>query len=123
MTSGKKVECDRSKCRVSRHLKLLAKELEVNCVAISQLNVVPSSGQTRSRCCRPSRVGMLTAASIWGGHRRRGTFVSSCDGERPLVWSLDEQLRHGRPADDQRVPERHKEVFGFGWSGREAGPR
>lgn len=98
MTSGKKVESRQQEVSdFSRNLKLLAKELEVPVVAISQLNRGPEQrtdkrpmvSDLRESGCMPASTRILRADT--GDETTLGDLLSS--GERPLVWSLDERMR------------------------------
>ncbi|OBK23763.1 replicative DNA helicase [Mycobacterium asiaticum] len=98
MTSGKKVESRQIEVsEFSRHLKLLAKELEVPVVAISQLNRGPEQrtdkkpmlSDLRESGCLTANTRILRADN--GSEVTFGELMRT--GERPLVWSLDERLR------------------------------
>ncbi|MFI2281402.1 replicative DNA helicase [Nocardia beijingensis] len=98
MTSGKKVESRQQEVSdFSRNLKLLAKELEVPVVAISQLNRGPEQrtdkrpmvSDLRESGCMPASTRILRADT--GDETTLGDLLSS--GEQPLVWSLDERMR------------------------------
>ncbi|MER7454183.1 replicative DNA helicase [Nocardia beijingensis] len=98
MTSGKKVESRQQEVSdFSRNLKLLAKELEVPVVAISQLNRGPEQrtdkrpmvSDLRESGCMPASTRILRADT--GDETTLGNLLSS--GEQPLVWSLDERMR------------------------------
>ncbi|MFT4124676.1 MAG: replicative DNA helicase [Gordonia sp. (in: high G+C Gram-positive bacteria)] len=98
MTSGKKVESRQQEVsEFSRQLKLLAKELEVPVVAISQLNRGPEQRQDkkpqvsdlRESGCLPASTRILRADN--GAQVTLGELLDS--GEQPLVWSLDERMR------------------------------
>ena len=116
MTSGKKVESRQIEVsEFSRHLKLLAKELEVPVVAISQLNRGPEQrtdkkpmlSDLRESGCLTANTRILradTGAEVTFGELMR-------TGERPLVWSLDEQLRMVARPMTNVFPSGHKEVF------------
>src|SRR5277367_3298791 len=116
MTSGKKVESRQIEVsEFSRQLKLLAKELEVPVVAISQLNRGPEQrtdkkpllSDLRESGCLTANTRILRADT--GGEVTFGELMRS--GERPLVWSLDEQLRMVARPMTNVFPSGHKEVF------------
>jgi replicative DNA helicase len=116
MSSGKRVESRQIEVsEFSRHLKLLAKELEVPVIAISQLNRGPEQrtdkkpllSDLRESGCLTANTRILRADT--GAEVAFGELMRT--GERPLVWSLDEQLRMvARPMTDV-FPSGHKEVF------------
>ncbi|MER7013094.1 replicative DNA helicase [Saccharopolyspora sp. NPDC000359] len=98
MTSGKRVESRQQEVsEFSRNLKLLAKELEVPLVAISQLNRGPEQrtdkkpqlSDLRESGCLTVDTRLLradTGAEVTFGELMR-------TGERPIVWSLDDRMR------------------------------
>ena len=98
MTSGKKYESRQQEVSdFSRSIKLMAKELDVPVVAISQLNRGPEQrtdkkpmlSDLRESGCLTANTRILRADN--GAEVTFGELMRT--GERPLVWSLDERKR------------------------------
>jgi replicative DNA helicase len=116
MTSGKKVESRQQEVsEFSRSLKLLAKELDLPVVAISQLNRGPEQrtdkkpmlADLRESGCLTANTRILradTGAEVTFGELMR-------TGERPLVWSLDERKRMVARPMTNVFPSGRKEAF------------
>jgi replicative DNA helicase len=116
MTSGKKFESRQQEVsEFSRSIKLLAKELEVPVVAISQLNRGPEQrtdkkpmlADLRESGCLTANTRILRADN--GAEVTFGELMRT--GERPLVWSLDERMRMVARPMTNVFPSGHKEVF------------
>jgi replicative DNA helicase len=116
MTSGKKYESRQQEVSdFSRSIKLMAKELDVPVVAISQLNRGPEQrtdkkpmlSDLRESGCLTANTRILradTGAEVTFGELMR-------TGERPLVWSLDDRKRMVARPMTNVFPSEHKEVF------------
>ncbi|KWX56695.1 replicative DNA helicase [Mycobacterium sp. NAZ190054] len=116
MSSGKKYESRQQEVSdFSRSIKLMAKELDVPVVAISQLNRGPEQrtdkrpqvSDLRESGCLTANTRILradTGAEVTFGELMR-------TGERPLVWSLDERKRMVARPMTNVFYSGHKEVF------------
>jgi replicative DNA helicase len=116
MTSGKKYESRQQEVSdFSRSLKLMAKELDVPVVAISQLNRGPEQrtdkkpmiSDLRESGCLTANTRILRADN--GSEVTFGELMRT--GERPLVWSLDDRKRMVARPMTNVFPSGHKEVF------------
>ena len=116
MTSGKKYESRQQEVSdFSRSLKLMAKELDVPVVAISQLNRGPEQrtdkkpmlSDLRESGCLTANTRILRADN--GAEVTFGELMRT--GERPLVWSLDERKRMVARPMTNVFPSGRKEVF------------
>jgi replicative DNA helicase len=116
MSSGKKVESRQQEVsEFSRSIKLLAKELEVPVVAISQLNRGPEQrtdkrpmiSDLRESGCLTASTRILRADN--GSESTLGELLES--GEQPLVWSLDERMRMVARPMVKVFPSGRKKVF------------
>ena len=116
MSSGKKFESRQQEVsEFSRSMKLLAKELDLPVVAISQLNRGPEQrtdkkpmlSDLRESGCLTANTRILradTGAEVTFGELMR-------TGERPLVWSLDERKRMVARPMTNVFPSGRKEVL------------
>jgi len=116
MTSGKKYESRQQEVSdFSRSMKLMAKELDVPVVAISQLNRGPEQrtdkkpmlSDLRESGCLTANTRILRADN--GAEVTFGELIRT--GERPLVWSLDERKRMVARPMTNVFPSGRKEVF------------
>lgn len=116
MSSGKKYESRQQEVSdFSRSLKLMAKELNVPVVAISQLNRGPEQrtdkrpqvSDLRESGCLTANTRILRADT--GAEVTFGELMAT--GERPLVWSLDERKRMVARPMTNVFYSGHKEVF------------
>ncbi|MGE2722418.1 replicative DNA helicase [Mycolicibacterium celeriflavum] len=116
MTSGKKYESRQQEVSdFSRSLKLMAKELDVPVVAISQLNRGPEQrtdkkpmvSDLRESGCLTANTRILRADT--GAESTFGELMRT--GERPLVWSMDERKRMVARPMTNVFYSGHKEVF------------
>ncbi len=116
MSSGKKYDSRQQEVSdFSRSLKLMAKELHVPVIAISQLNRGPEQrtdkrpqvSDLRESGCLTADTRILRADT--GAEVTFGELMQT--GERPLVWSLDERKRMVARPMTNVFYSGHKEVF------------
>jgi replicative DNA helicase len=117
MSSGKRVESRQQEVsEFSRAIKLLAKELEVPVIAISQLNrgseqrtdKKPQMSDLRESGCLPASTRILRADT--GAEVTMGELFA--EGARDVpVWSLDDSLRYVPRVMTHVFPTGRREVF------------
>jgi replicative DNA helicase len=119
MSGNKKAESRQQEVsELSRNLKLLAKELEVPVIAMSQLNrgaeqrtdKKPQLSDLRESGCLPATTKILRADT--GGEVTLGELFASGEKDVP-VWSLDDSLRYVRRHLTHVFSTGRRQVFGL----------